>query len=146
MYEHERIKRSMQRKKLLTRVNSSHVKLRILLVEDDESSQKLTTHLLTKNGMEVDAVTNGTDALSAISSIEYDVILIDVNLPGISGLELTTIIREKETAFNVWIMALTACAMPGDRKRCLEAGMDAYLSKPFSERGLIDIVQKLGNL
>ena len=141
-----RLKVGRQEKKLDSRVLRFPVTLQILLVEDDESSQKLTTHFLVRNGMQVDIVTNAQDALSAISGIKYDVVLMDVKLPGINGLELTRLIREQETESNAWIMALTACAMPGDRKRCLEAGMDAYLSKPFSERGLINLVQKLGSL
>ena len=134
------------RKTLSSRAFHSHVPLQILLVEDDESSQRLTSHILIKNGMQVDVVANGHDALSAVSAIRYDVILMDVTLPGISGLELTGLIREKETGFEVWILALTACAMPGDRKRCLDAGMDGYLSKPYTERELIELIQKLRGL
>ena len=125
---------------------NSRSNLRILLVEDDESSQRLTLHILMKIGMKVDVAANGHEALLAILRSSYDVILMDVTLPGLSGLEVTSMIREQEAGLHVWIVALTACAMKGDRKRCLEAGMDAYLSKPFIGKELIDLLQKLGGL
>ena len=115
------MKRS-QGKVVIPRTFNSCSDLRILLVEDDESSQRLTLHILIKIGMKVDVVANGHEALLAILRSSYDVILMDVTLPGLDGLEITSMIREQEAGLHVWIVGLTACAMNGDRKRCLEAG------------------------
>ena len=132
-----------QGKIVISRTFNTRAALRILLVEDDESSQRLTLHILTKIGMKVDIAANGSEALLAILRSPYDGVLMDATLPGLSGLEVTRMIREQEAGLHVWIVALTACAMTGDRKRCLEAGMDAYLSKPFKGKELIDLLQKL---
>ena len=133
-------------KVILSPAFNSRSNLRILLIEDDESSQRMTSYILTKTGMEVDVAANGYEALLAILRSTYDVILMDVTLPGLSGLEVTSLIRKQEVGLHVWIVALTASAMKGDRKRCLEAGMDAYLSKPFKGTELIDLLQKLCGL
>ena len=135
-----------QGKVVITPTFNSRSNLRILLVEDDESSQRLTLHILKNIGIKVDVAANGHEALLAILRSTYDVIIMDVTLPGLSGLEVTRLIRKQEAGLHVWIVALTACAMNGDRKRCLEAGMDAYLSKPFKGTELIDLLQKLCGL
>ncbi|MFK7843831.1 MAG: response regulator [Rhodothermales bacterium] len=140
------LKKRGQGKLVRSRTFNSCADLRILLVEDDESSQRLTLHILMKIGMRVDVAVNGHEALLAILRNTYDVILMDVTLPGLSGLEVTRMIREQKVGLHVWIVALTACAMKEDRKRCLEAGMDAYISKPFVGQELIDLLQKLCSL
>lgn len=119
---------------------------RVLLVENDEVSQKLTKLMLLKNGVQVDVVADSNAALLALSQYKYNLILMDLILPDVSGLVLTGMIRAIKGCQEVWIVALTACAMPGDRKRCLESGMDGYLSKPFKEKELIDLIWKFNRM
>ncbi len=114
--------------------------LRILLAEDSLVNQKLAVGLLEKNGHSVVVVENGKDAIAALASREFDVVLMDVEMPDMDGLEATAVIRVKErlTGKHVPIIAMTAHAMTGDRRRCLEAGMDGYVSKPIRARLLFD--------
>lgn len=106
--------------------------LSILLAEDDVSSQKMMALLLEKQmGNRVDIAGNGADAVKMAENRAYDIILMDVNMPLMNGIEATRKIREKGN--HVPILALTASAMKGDRERFLKAGMDGYLSKPISK-------------
>ncbi len=135
-----------QGKVVISRRLNSSLDLQILLVEDDESSQRLALHILLQAGMKVDVAKNSEEALLALLQNRYDLILMDVILPGRSGLELTGLIRAKKSGGHIWIVALTACAMKGDRDQCLEAGMDAYVSKPFEGRVLIRLLHTLCSL
>jgi two-component system sensor histidine kinase/response regulator len=114
--------------------------LRVLLAEDSVVNQKLAIGLLEKHGHTVGVVANGKEAIAATTSQKFDVVLMDVEMPEMDGLEATAVIRvqEKQTGEHVPIIAMTAHAMKGDRERCLEAGMDEYISKPIRSRQLFD--------
>lgn len=110
----------------------------ILVVEDNAVLQSLAAKQLTNLGCFAHVVGNGKEALSAVDSFEFDLVLMDCHLPDIDGYECTRKIRRKEkgTTKHLPIIALTAGAMQGDRERCLAAGMDDYLSKPVSVKEL----------
>jgi two-component system, sensor histidine kinase len=112
--------------------------LRVLLAEDNLVNQKLAVRLLEKEGHSVAVAGNGREALAALDEADFDVVLMDVQMPEMSGFEATAVIREKEktTGKHQLIVALTAHAMKGDRERCLEAGMDNYLAKPIQSNEL----------
>jgi two-component system sensor histidine kinase/response regulator len=118
--------------------NQSGSGMRVLLAEDNPVNQRLALRLLEKMGHRVTLVDNGMAALDQATHDNFDLILMDVQMPGLDGLSATRHIRQWEQANgggHVPIIAMTARAMQGDRERCLEAGMDEYLSKPIdSER------------
>jgi signal transduction histidine kinase/ActR/RegA family two-component response regulator len=105
--------------------------LRILLAEDDVVNQHVTLALLSHLGYRADLAFNGREVLEALASQAYDVVLMDVQMPEIDGLEATRRIRQLPVSRQPLILALTAHAMTGDRERCLAAGMDGFLSKPL---------------
>ena len=107
--------------------------LRVLLAEDNPVNQKLAMRILEKLGHKVQLVNNGRDALERSQAEEFDLILMDVQMPEMDGLEAATAIRtaESNTGKHVPIVAMTAHAMKGDKEKCLNAGMDEYLSKPI---------------
>ena len=113
--------------------------LRVLVAEDNPVNQKLTVTLLQKRGHSVVLANNGLQALQAIERAEFDLILMDVQMPQMSGLEATAEIRriEKVTGGHIPIIALTAHAIKGDIDKCIEAGMDDYLSKPIHIKDLL---------
>jgi CheY-like chemotaxis protein len=119
--------------------------LRILLAEDSLVNQKLATALLQKWGHRVTVVNNGRAALAALGSQEFDLILMDVQMPEMDGLEATAAIRAKEKRMggHIPIIAMTAHALKGDRERCLDAGMDDYVAKPIHARELSDSMEAL---
>jgi PAS domain S-box-containing protein len=116
--------------------------LRILLAEDNVSNQKTMLLMLRKLGYLADVVSNGREALQALERQPYDIILMDIKMPEMNGLEATRHIREKWMESGPKIVALTAYALPGDEKKCLEAGMDAYLSKPLDMVDLTEILNR----
>jgi signal transduction histidine kinase/DNA-binding response OmpR family regulator len=121
---------------LVTRhsLRETHRPLHVLLAEDNAVNSLLATRLLKKQGHTVTLVTTGRGAVDAVAAKQFDLVLMDVQMPEMDGLEATGLIRESEigTERHVVIIALTAHAMTGDRQRCLDAGADGYLAKPFS--------------
>jgi PAS domain S-box-containing protein len=118
-------------------------RLRVLLAEDNPVNRTVASRTLEKRGHWVRAVESGAEAVAAFEDGSFDVILMDVQMPIMDGLEATALIRKKENAAlgRVPIIALTAHAMKGDRERCLAAGMDDYLTKPFKAADLIRAVE-----
>lgn|GEM_PF-741895 len=107
--------------------------MRILLAEDNLVNQHLARKLLEKSGHFVTVANDGHEALRLLEQQEFDVVLMDVQMPGMDGLEVTTVLREREkqTGGHLVVIAVTAYAMKGDEERCLEAGMDGYAAKPI---------------
>jgi CheY-like chemotaxis protein len=105
--------------------------LRLLLAEDNGVNQKLAIRLLATMGYAADVVGDGLQAIAALEAGEYDVILMDVQMPELDGLEATRRIRARWPDRAVHIVAMTANAMAGDRDACLAAGMNDYVSKPI---------------
>ncbi len=114
--------------------------LRVLLAEDNAANQKLAVGVLTKLGHHVTVADNGRSAIAAWQSERFDLILMDVQMPEMDGLQATQAIRalEREQGGHIPIVSMTAHAMKGDRERCLDAGMDDYLSKPVRSKQLTD--------
>ena len=117
-------------------------RLRLLLVEDNPVNQKLARRLLENQGHEVTVAGSGKAAVSALEKDRYDCVLMDVQMPEMDGLQATGLIRERErsTGAHTPIIAMTAHAMKGDRERCLEAGMDDYVSKPIDPKRLFRVM------
>jgi len=118
--------------------------LRVLLAEDNPINQKLAVILLQKAGYSVDAVETGTQALEKVQANHYNGVLMDVQMPEMDGFEATGKIREweKNTSGHIPIIAMTAHAMPGDRERCLDAGMDDYITKPLEPKVLFSALDR----
>jgi CheY-like chemotaxis protein/HPt (histidine-containing phosphotransfer) domain-containing protein len=137
-------------------------KARILLAEDDITNQLVALGILKKLGLSADAVLNGAEALIALQAKPYDLVLMDVNMPVMDGIETTKRIRNYElgitnkaqtddssssfvirnSSFVIPIIAMTAHAMQGDRERCIEAGMNDYVTKPISPQALAEVLDK----
>jgi signal transduction histidine kinase/CheY-like chemotaxis protein len=120
--------------------------IRVLVAEDNSVNQKLVKRILEKRGVEVTIAPDGRDAVDCFLNDRYDIILMDIQMPLMDGIEATRAIRqqEKETgATRIPIVALTAHAMKGDKERFLEAGMDTYIAKPLKQNQLIEIIDKL---
>jgi PAS domain S-box-containing protein len=119
--------------------------LRVLLAEDNPVNQRLAVRIMEKWGHTVAVAGNGRKALEAWEQETFDLILMDVQMPEMSGLEATATIREREkdSGRHVPIIAMTAHAMEGDRQKCLAAGMDHYASKPIDQRRLFEVVESI---
>jgi signal transduction histidine kinase/CheY-like chemotaxis protein/HPt (histidine-containing phosphotransfer) domain-containing protein len=117
--------------------------LRILLAEDSLVNQKLAVAVLEKRSHRVVVANNGREAMAALESQDYDLVLMDVQMPEMDGFEATAAIRAKEcqTGEHVPIIAMTAHALKGDRERCLEAGMDGYVAKPIHAKRLFEAIE-----
>jgi signal transduction histidine kinase/CheY-like chemotaxis protein len=118
---------------------------RVLIAEDSAVNQKFLFHLLEKAGHRPRVAANGREAAALVHRERFDLVLMDVQMPEMDGLEATRLIRlqEQQTgAGRIPIVALTASAMAGDREKCLDAGMDAYLSKPVRPSELYDVVER----
>ena len=118
-------------------------KVRILVAEDNPMNQKLAVALLKKAGYPVDAVENGRMVMEALNRTAYHLILMDVQMPEMDGFEATKAIRKMEGVNkHAPIIAMTAHAMKGDRERCLQVGMDDYISKPIEPQELFNVIKK----
>ncbi len=119
--------------------------LHILLVEDSLINQKLAVALLESEGHRVTVAHNGRQAIDALDNGGFDLVVMDVQMPEMDGLEATARIRAKQrqTASHTPILAMTAYALKGDRQRCLEAGMDGYIAKPIRADELFDAIEAL---
>ena len=118
--------------------------LNILLAEDNIVNQRVAVSILEKRGHVVQPVNNGKEALAALACEHFDLVLMDVQMPEMDGLEATAAIREMEqqSGRHIPIIAMTAHAMKGDRERCLDAGMDDYLAKPVDAKALMEVLQR----
>ena len=129
---------------------SERLPLRVLLCDDNAINQKVATRLLQQMGYQPDLAANGIEALSATERKPYDMIFMDVQMPEMDGLEATRIIRERQQEKSRYpnyhhqmiIVAMTASAMPGDRDKCISAGMDDYLAKPVRPEDIRSVVER----
>jgi PAS domain S-box-containing protein len=119
--------------------------LKVLVAEDSPVNLKLVVRLLEKRGHTVEKASNGREVLRALETRRFDIVLMDVQMPEMDGLECTAAIREREKGMDahIPIVAMTAHAMKGDRERCLDAGMDAYVSKPVRAGELFDAIENV---
>jgi CheY-like chemotaxis protein len=126
--------------------------LQVLLAEDNPVNQLLITHILEQRGISVQCVGDGGEAVQAATKDRFDLILMDIQMPGVDGLAATTTLRRREAAgcllvpearARVPIVALTAHSMEGDRDRYLAAGMDGYISKPIQVEELLNLISHL---
>ena len=115
---------------------------KVLLVEDNEVNRMVVIGQLESLGVEVDVVNNGREALAAVARSSYDLVLMDCQMPDIDGYEATRLIRGKEVSGRLPIVAITAHAFEGERERCINAGMDDYLVKPFEEEQLAVVLDR----
>ena len=126
--------------------------MRMLLCDDNAINQKVAMRLLQQMGYKPDMAANGLEALAALDKHPYDIIFMDVQMPEMDGLEATRFIRERQQdpsrfptyKASIIIVAMTANAMPGDRERCLAAGMDDYLAKPVRPEDVRNIIERWG--
>ena len=117
--------------------------LHILLAEDNAVNQKVAVRLLEKRGHTIVVADDGKQAIAIHEQERFDLVLMDVQMPEMDGFEATAAIRQREeaTGIHIPIVAMTANAMKGDRERCLEEGMDAYISKPLRSKDLFEVVE-----
>jgi CheY-like chemotaxis protein len=121
--------------------------LRILLAEDNIVNQRLVVRLLEKHGHSIMVASTGREVLTALAQQPVDLVLMDVQMPDMDGLEATAVIREQERQHggHLPIIALTAHAMKGDQERCLASGMDDYISKPINAQALSAVIFRVLN-
>ncbi len=122
--------------------------LRVLVAEDNSTNQEVAFGMLRKLGCRVDLVSNGREATHAFSKHTYDLVLMDCQMPVLDGYQATAFIRQKEQekglAAHIPIIALTAHALEGDKQKCLTAGMDDYMSKPFRSEEMLVMIERWG--
>ncbi len=121
---------------------SQQYPMHILIAEDNLINQKLAVRILNKLGYEPNVARNGHEALEAVEQTSFEVVLMDIQMPELDGLEATRLIRKALPDSSPYIIAMTANAMQGDREECLQAGMDDYLSKPIKLEELIKSLEK----
>lgn len=138
-----RVTRHTVKEKLTGRYTDRHA--RILLVEDNTTNQTVALGMLRKMGLKADAVANGQEAIEMLTSVPYDLVFMDVQMPVMDGLTATGIIRDPQSIVRnhrLPIIAMTAHAMTGDREKFIQSGMDDYISKPISPASLAEILDK----
>jgi two-component system sensor histidine kinase/response regulator len=137
-----------QKETIITRhtVEDARRRLKILLAEDNIVNQKLAAKMLENRGHHVHVASDGQKAIDALTRERYDLVLMDIQMPEMDGLEATERIRDREEQEGIHtpIVAMTAHAMKGDRERCVAAGMDDYLSKPIKAADLYDVIDRWG--
>lgn len=114
----------------------------VLIVEDNELNMKLFRDLLEAHGYQTSGTSNGFEALDLVRKLRPDLILMDIQLPQVSGLEVTRWIKDDPELRNIPVVAVTAFAMKGDEERIREGGCEAYLSKPISVGKFIETVRR----
>ena len=119
---------------------------RLLLAEDNKVNQQIALAMLKQLNLDIRIATNGRQAVAAVSSERFDLVLMDCQMPEMDGFQATQQIRQQYPDLTLPIIALTANAMEGDRERCITAGMDDYLSKPFKKEQLLQVVSKWMNM
>ena len=150
---HEAIKKALGHQPLLTPRQASTSssltkgltrKLTILLAEDNVVNQRVALGMLERRGHTVSVAANGADALAALAVQRFDIVLMDVQMPELDGIQTTAAIRQTElgSCRHIPIIAMTAHAMKGDRERCLAAGMDDYLTKPINPNSLREVIER----
>jgi len=118
-------------------------KLKILVTEDEAINRMYISTILERNGWEIHEASDGEEALSCISNNTYDIVLMDISMPKMNGLDATMEIRKNETdGSHLPVIALTAHAFPSDRKKFLDAGMDDVVIKPLNEETLINVISR----
>lgn len=143
-----KISGEQQTKAIITRHiirEMQRVKMHILLVEDNKINQQVAMSILDSLGMRADAVSNGVEALKALELVPYDLVLMDVQMPEMDGIEATIHIRDPDSAVlnhDIPIIAMTANAMERDREQCLKAGMNDYIAKPVDPNALGRMVDR----
>ena len=115
---------------------------RILIVDDSPTNLKLVTYLVRANGYEVSTAGDANEAMAAIAANRPALILMDLQLPGIDGLELTRRLKADPATRDIKVIAVTAYAMKGDQEKALEAGCDGYVTKPIDTRALPALIAK----
>ncbi len=128
-----------------TSASAPSTELYVLLAEDNVVNQRVAMRVLEKRGHKVTLATTGREAYEWFTRERFDLILMDVQMPDMDGIEATAAIRklEKHTGGYTPIVALTAHTMKGDRERCIEAGMDGYINKPFEAAKLLEVVEAI---
>ncbi len=124
--------------------NDTH-KIPILIVEDNPVNQRVAQVMLRKMGLDSDIVANGLEAVNALQTIPYDLVLMDCQMPVMDGFKATRVIRQQGSKAKnplIPIIAMTASAMQGDRDKCIEAGMNDFIAKPVLKRELAKVIAK----
>ena len=116
---------------------------RVLIIEDNLSNLELTSELIQAKGHQVICATSGNDALSIARAEQPDLILLDVQLPGVDGLTVARALKAEPATKEIPIVGISAHAMPEDEARALQAGCIAYLRKPLDTRGFLDLMERL---
>jgi len=114
----------------------------VLIVEDNQNNAELLEDILSVRGYNVNIVTRGEDALESVEKMKPDLILMDIQLPGIDGYEITRRLKKDPFTKDIIIIAVTAYALKGDEMKALRAGCDDYMSKPINTRELPEMVER----
>jgi two-component system, sensor histidine kinase and response regulator len=136
---------SSRRPREASRIELAQQSLKILLIEDNKVNRQLGQRMLQKRGHKVVLAFDGRQAVEACQREAFDLLLMDVEMPELNGLDATHLIRNEKSSTNcdVPIIGLTANAMPGDREACLDAGMNSYLTKPLDMQQLFRTIESL---
>jgi two-component system sensor histidine kinase/response regulator len=118
---------------------------RILIAEDNLVNQRVALYMLEKQGHQATGVMNGEEALQALEKGNYELVLMDVQMPKMDGFQFARVLRDREkaTGLHLPVIAMTAHAMKGDREKCLQMGMDDYISKPLNAKQLAETIARV---